>query len=121
MNGLAWSTPDCANWEALWCFFGIAIVAFGATFFDDLNLSVESCSSALDERNICCQTHFVYMSSCFEVVECIENEGEGGEPVDVELGITDVCVVRFDIHVRIEFAGRFLSDLCALLIAFTQT
>jgi len=46
-----------------------------------------------------------------EVVERVEDNVEGIEEVDVELRIFDVGMMRFQLDVWIESAGRLLCDL----------
>ena len=51
------------------------------------------------------------MPSRIEVVKGIEDERKVLEPLYVELRIFDVCMVRLELDVRIEFGGTLLCDL----------
>lgn len=51
------------------------------------------------------------MSSRIEVVQCVENDSEALEPSDVEIGVLDVCMMRFDLDIRVEFPGGLLCNL----------
>ena len=51
------------------------------------------------------------MPPSVQIVERVEDEVEALEPVDVELGIFDVGMMRFDLDVRVEFAGGLFRDL----------
>jgi hypothetical protein len=85
---------------------------------DDLNLAIEARRPTLDQRHISRQTHFVHMSSCFEVVQGVEDEIEFLEPVDVEDGIFDVGMIRLELDGGIEFASSVFRDLFALISFF---
>lgn len=78
---------------------------------NDLDLTVESSCSALDQRHTGSQTHFIDMSPRFKVVKSIEDEVEALEPVDVELRVFDVCVMRFELDVRIELGSGLFGNL----------
>lgn len=93
MYRLTGCTPDCAYWVALGCNFCGAIVACCDSLFDDLDLTIETRGSTLDQRYVSRKTHFVHMAAGIKVIEGIEDDGESFEPVDVELGIFDVGVV----------------------------
>lgn len=95
MNGLARRASDCANWEALGNWFMGAVVALGCSLFDNLYLTIKACGSALDKRNISCETHFVNMPSCIQIIQRIENNIESFEPLDVKIVILDVRMVCF--------------------------
>lgn len=86
-------TPDCAYWIALGCDFRGAVVTCSDSLFDDLDLTIETCCSTLDQRDVSRKTHFVNMAAGIEVIERIENNFESFEPVNVELGIFDIGVV----------------------------
>lgn len=85
--------------------------SFPTNLNDRLNLPIESCRSTLNQGYIRCQTHFVDMPSRIEVVKGIEDERKALEPLYVELRIFDVCMVRFELDVRIEFGRALLCDL----------
>lgn len=79
--------------------------------FDDLNLTVEARGATLDQRYICRQAHLIHMSPRIQVIQRVENENETFEPFHVELRIFDVRMMRFDLDVWVELAGRLLRDL----------
>ena len=85
--------------------------SFLTNLFDRLNLPIESCRSTLNQGYIRSQAHFVDMPSRIEVVKCVEDERKALEPLYVELRIFDVCMVRLELDVRIEFGGTLLCDL----------
>ena len=51
------------------------------------------------------------MSSGIHVVERIEDDGEAVKPLNVELGLLDVGMMRDDLDIRVESLRRFLRDL----------
>lgn len=51
------------------------------------------------------------MSSSIEVVQRIEDELETAKPLQVELGIFDVCEVRNDLDIGIKDLGSLFCDL----------
>lgn len=81
---------------------------------DDLDLAVEACGAALNQRDAGSQTHLVDMAAGVKVVKRIEDEIEGLEPCDVELRVLDVAVVGLDLDVGVELGGRLFGDLVAL-------
>lgn len=111
MDGLARCTSDCTHRKALGCFFGTAIIASCDPLLDNLYLPIESRSAALHERNIRSQAHLVDMSSCFQIVQRVEDHREAPKPADVELGILDVGMVSHQLHIRIEGMRRLLCYL----------
>lgn len=84
---------------------------------DHLHLPIESRCPALDQRHVCRQAHPVHMSPRIQIVQRIENDCEGLEPVDIELRIFDIGVMRLDLDIRVEFAGGFFRDLSALNVS----
>jgi hypothetical protein len=113
-NAVYWltrRTPNCAHWIAFRSFFRCAVVASRNTLFNDLNLPIKPCRTAFDQRHICSQTHLVHMPSGFQVVESIENQSKCLEPLGIELGVFDVCVMRLQLHHRIELMRRILCHL----------
>ena len=84
---------------------------FPTNLNDRLNLPIESCRSTLNQGYIRRQAHFVDMPSRIEVVKGIEDECKALEPLYVELRIFDVCMVRLQLDVGIEFGGALLCDL----------
>ena len=51
------------------------------------------------------------MASCIEIVEGIEDKFEALEPLDIELRIFDIGLMRFEFDVRVELGGALLCDL----------
>lgn len=51
------------------------------------------------------------MSSGIQVIQRVEHHGKVLEPVYIELGILDVGVVSFELHVWVELMCRLLSHL----------
>lgn len=51
------------------------------------------------------------MAAGIKVVKRVEDETEAFEPIDVELRVLDVGMVRLNIDVGVELSGRFLRDL----------
>lgn len=97
-----------------------------------LNLTEVSSCARLDERDTCRHAHLVHVSAgvwftashetpasrsvdpLTEVVEGVENNVEGLEPLDIELGLLDIRVDRLNMDVRIECAGCLSCHLeCA--------
>jgi len=60
------------------------------------------------------------MSSGFQVVESIENQSKCLEPLGIELGIFDVGVMRFQIHLRIELMRRILCHLVYFISCYSR-
>lgn len=112
---------DCAYCKGLRCDFRCAVVARRDALFDDLDLAIETCGPAFNERNVGRKAHLVDMASRIDIVERIEDDVELCEPFDVELGILDVCMVCFKLYVWVELLRYLLRDLCnvstALLLA----
>lgn len=130
MYRLTWRTPNCADRKALWRLLCVAIITLRlsllrvstadqtskdsrglANLLDNLNLSVEARCSTLDQRDVGCEAHLVNMPSCIEVVQRIENNREALKPFDVEIWVLDICVMRFQFHIRIEFSSSILRNL----------
>jgi hypothetical protein len=86
-------TSNCANGKRLRHFLRITIVAFCPTFLNDLDLTVEAHGATLDQGHVGGEAHLVHVAAGVEVVEGIEDEGEGLKPFYVELGVFDVGVV----------------------------
>lgn len=51
------------------------------------------------------------MAAGIKVVKRVEDETEAFEPIDVELRVLHVGMVRLNIDVGVELSGRFLRDL----------
>ena len=80
---------------------------------DYLDLSIEASRPAFYERHVGCQTHLIHMPSRVEIVQGVEDQVEALEPLYVELGIFDVCVMRFKSDVRVEFGGGLFGNLAS--------
>lgn len=78
---------------------------------DDLDLTVEPGGATLDQRDVSGKAHFVDMAAGVEIVESVEDEAEALEPVDIELGVFDVGVVRLDVDVGVKLSGRLFRNL----------
>ncbi len=113
MYWLAWCTSDCAYRKGLGRFLDVTVVAFTSSSLDDLDLSFEPCCTAFDQGDVGRETHLIYMSPCFKVVQSVEHDIETFEPIDVELRIFDIGMVRFDLYIRIEPSCGFSCDLFA--------
>jgi len=50
------------------------------------------------------------MSSCIHVVEGVEDQGEAGEPFEIELLIFDVGMMGNEFDVGVELLGDILCD-----------
>ena len=50
------------------------------------------------------------MPPSIDVVECVEDECEGGEPFDVESGIFDVCVIGCEFDIWVELLRNILCN-----------
>lgn len=51
------------------------------------------------------------MAPGVEIVERIEDDGKGFEPIYIELGVFDVGVVGFEFDVRVELLGDIFRYL----------
>lgn len=51
------------------------------------------------------------MAARIQVVQRIEDDGKRAEPINIELGIFDVGVMRLNLYIRIEFTGGLSSNL----------
>ena len=111
MYWLTRCASDCTNRKRFWDLFRIAVVAFCPAFLDYLDLTVEAHCTALDQRDVGCEAHLVGMAAGVEIVQGIEDEVEGLEPFNVELGVFDVGVVGGEGDGGVEFGGDFFGDL----------
>lgn len=111
MDRLAGSTADCADGETLGHRFCVAVVAFGLSTFDDLDLTIVASRSTLNQRYICGKTHPVDMFTSIQIVERVEYNVETLEPLYIELRVLDVCVKCFEFDVGVELSSRLLRDL----------
>ena len=111
MNWLTRCASDCTNGKRFRHLFRIAVVAFSPALLDYLDLTIEAHCTALDQRDVGCEAHLVDVAAGVEIVQGIEDEVEGLEPLNVELGVFDVGVVSSEGDVGVEFGGGFFSDL----------
>lgn len=111
MDRLTWSASDGADWEGFRRRPGRAVVASCHALLDDLNLALESCCPGIDQGNVSGQAHSIDVTSRINVVQGVERQFETSKPLDVELWILDICVVRNDLDVRIELLRRILGHL----------
>jgi hypothetical protein len=103
MYWLTRRTSNCANGKGFRNFFWITVVAFCPSFLDNLDLAVKAHGAALDQGHVRSEAHLVHVAAGVEVVEGIENEGEGLEPFYIELGVFDVGVVGGEGDRGVEF------------------
>jgi len=68
-------------------------------------MSMEASGPAIHHGHICCDAHFVDVPSCVNVVERIEDNLELLEEGNIKLRILDICVIGFDLDIRVESAG----------------
>jgi len=61
------------------------------------------------------------MATGIQVVERIEDDYETLEPVDIELRVFDVGVMRLDCDIGVELAGGFSRDLIYVLVNNNQS
>jgi hypothetical protein len=111
MYGLTRCTPNSADGEAFRCFLWTAIVTRRDTLLNDLDLPIETSSTAFDKRNVCSQAHLVDMPSCFQIVQCIENHCEAFKPRHIEVGIFDIGMMSLKFDARIECMCCLFCDL----------
>src|SRR6185437_13587603 len=98
MNRLARCAPNGTDRKGLGRFLWCAVVAGSDSLLDNLDLTVEPSRTTLDQRNICSNAHLVDMSASIQVVQRIEYHREALEPIDVELRILDIRMMRLELH-----------------------
>jgi hypothetical protein len=111
MNWLTGCASDCTNGKRFRYLFLIAVVAFCPALLDYLDLTVKAHCTALDQRDVGCEAHLVDMAAGVEIVQGIEDEVEGLEPFNVELGVFDVGVAGGEGDGGVEFGSGFFGDL----------
>ena len=111
MNWLTRCASDCTNRKRFRDLFWIAVVAFCPAFLDYLDLTIEAHCTTLDQRDVGCKAHLVNVTAGVKIVEGIEDEIEGLEPFNVELGVFDIGVMGGEGDVGIEFGSGFFGDL----------
>jgi hypothetical protein len=111
MNWLTGCTSNCAYWKAFGGLLRRAIITCGNALLDHLDLSIESSCTALNERDVCGEAHFVDMSARFQVIQGIEYKCEFSEPIHVELRLLDVRMIWDDFRVGIKLGCRLLCYL----------
>lgn len=78
---------------------------------DNLNLAIETSGSAFYQRHVSRKAHFVDMPPCIQIVKRIEDDVETLKEFEIEVGVLDVCVMRFKLDVRIERRGALFCHL----------
>jgi hypothetical protein len=111
MNWLTRCASDCTNGKRFRDLFRIAVVAFCPAFLDYLNLTIEAHCTTLDQRDVGCEAHLVNVTAGVKIVQGIEDEVEGLEPFNVELGVFDIGMVGGEGDMGVEFGGGFFGDL----------
>ena len=79
--------------------------------FYDLYLSLKASCPALDQGHIGRQAHLVDVSPRLQIIQRIEHNIKTLKPIDVELGVFDIGMMRFERHVGVELCGRLFGDL----------
>ena len=51
------------------------------------------------------------MSPCVQIIKRIENKVETLEEFDVELGVLDIGMMRFELHLRVKLFRAFFRNL----------
>ena len=111
MNRLARCAPNGTNRKTFGSFLGGAIVTCRLSLLNDLNLTIESGRATLDQGNIGSQTHLVDMTSCFQVIQSVEDHRKTLKPLHVEPRILNIGMISFQIHRRVELVRRILCYL----------
>jgi hypothetical protein len=75
-----------------------------------LDLAIEAGSATLDQGDVCGKAHTIDVTAGIEVVEGVENDDKLAEPVDIELGVLDVCVMCLDLDVWVELGSGLAGD-----------
>ena len=111
MNWLTRSASYSADGEGLWRLFCRAIVTRCYTFLDDLDLAIEPSSTTFNEWDVCSQTHFVDVPSCFQIIQRIKNHCKSFKPRHIELGVLYVRMVGFELRIGIKSMCCLFRDL----------
>lgn len=111
MDGLAGRASNGADGKCFGNLLCVAIITLALALDDDLNLPVETRRATFDQRNVGRKAHFVDMSSRLQIVQCVEHQVESSEPLNVEVRIFDIGMMRFHLYVWIELGGALLRDL----------
>jgi hypothetical protein len=90
-------------------------------FDDDLCMTLEARSSTIDHGHVRCNAHLVEVPPRADIVEGVEDDIELLEEVDIEPGVFDVRVIRFDLDIGIEFSRRLFCDLNKVQLASNLT
>jgi hypothetical protein len=77
----------------------------------NLYLALEASCPALNQGNIGRQAHLVDVPPSLQIIQGIEDDIEPLKPIDVELGVFNIGMVRFECHVGVEFCGGLFGDL----------
>jgi ABC-type xylose transport system permease subunit len=75
-------------------------------------LTIVAGCSALDQWNICRQTHSIDVITSGLIVQSIQNQIELLEKVDSIMGCCDAIVVSLNLHIRIETQRTLASNIC---------
>lgn len=86
-----------------------------ANLFNDLDLSIESCGSTLDQWHTGCKTHPVDMTPSSQVIQRVENNVECLEPIHVELTVHDVRMVGLQLCAGLEIMRDFFRNLWTVI------
>ncbi len=78
---------------------------------DDLHLTIEPRRPALNQGYPSRKTHFIHMPPCLEIIQRVEDEIEVAEPLQREVRILDIRMMRFEFDMRVEMTSRLLRDL----------
>ena len=81
-----------------------AVVALRLVREDGVALAQQACGAALDQRNVREHAHAVDVLARLDVVQGVEDNIEGLEEEDVELGIHDIRVLRVNLHILSKLA-----------------
>lgn len=81
------------------CLFGRCQLSY---LLDDLNLAIKSRSPTLNQGHVGREAHPVHMPPGIKIIQGIENNVERPEPVDIELAIFDICMIRLKFGVGLE-------------------
>ena len=81
-----------------------AVVALRLVREDGVALAQQACGAAFDKRNVREHAHAVDVLARLDVVQSVEDNVEGLEEEDVELGIHDIRVLRVNLHILSKLA-----------------
>lgn len=102
--------PFSPRRESLLAWWSIA-TAKVTNLLNDLDLTIEARGPAFYQGHIRSETHAIDVAARSEVIKCIEDDVEASEPVDVELRVHDVRVVRLELRTGLELLRNLLGNL----------